>query len=204
MKRLELSGQRFGHLLVIECVGSRKGHTQWLCECDCGKKKVVDGRKLKEQQIKSCGCMHFEACKTHGQSDTRLYHIWRTMKARCDDPNSVKFNRYGARGISICKEWYDFANFYKWAMENGYKDILSIDRIDNNGNYEPSNCRWATAIQQANNTSANVLLEFCGEVKTEAEWAREVGIRLSVISKRLKRGWSVEDALTKKCAEVCR
>ena len=135
---------------------------------------------------------------THNQSKTRLYKIYMGIKKRCYNENAEMYSYYGGKGIKLCEEWQDFEPFMKWAQENGYSEELSIDRIDSNGNYEPNNCRWVDAFTQANNKSNNTVLEFAGERKTIAEWARMTGIRCATISKRLRDGWSVEDALTKK------
>ena len=131
-------------------------------------------------------------------SGTRLYRIWNGMKDRCINANSKYKYRYHDRGIKICKEWLDdFTNFYNWAMENGYSDELSIDRIDNDKDYSPDNCRWATAKEQANNKGNNILLLFNNEIKTISEWGDELGIKDGTIRARLNRGWSVEKALSK-------
>ena len=144
-----MTGLRFGALTVVAFteVNSR-GQAMWKCRCDCGAEKVVSGTKLREGQIKSCGCLHYKY--GHGKTNTRLYHIWRTMKARCLDKNSQKYNRYGGRGISIYEEWREnFQSFFEWAMANGYRDDLSIDRIDVDGNYEPGNCQWITISENS-------------------------------------------------------
>lgn len=126
----------------------------------------------------------------------RIRRIWGGIIRRCDNPNAEFYHRYGGRGITVCDEWRDFEVFYKWALHNGYKDNLTIDRIDNDGNYEPSNCRWATWKEQANNKSLNHILTFNGKSQTMTLWAEEAGITRSAIKTRLKNGWSVEKALT--------
>lgn len=203
-KLIDLKGVRFAHLVVTERAGADKhGHVMWLCQCDCGKQKVVKGHKLLSGDYKSCGCMHYKY--GHGQSDTRLYHIWRTMKARCVASNSHKYHAYGGRGITICEEWLNsFESFYDWAMANGYRDDLTIDRIDNDGNYCPENCRWATPAEQANNTRKNRLLTHNGETHTVAEWAKIVGITKAALYHRLSRGWSVKEALTTPMLQAAR
>lgn len=196
VRGVDLSGRRFGMLTVIEKVKVERGIYKWKCLCDCGKEHLVTTWHLVNGDVKSCGCNHFKACVTHGMTETRLYHIWCTMKARCFRKTSAKYPRYGGRGITMCDEWKNnFQNFYDWSMANGYKENLSIDRIDNNGDYCPSNCRWTDAVTQMNNTSANVLIEYNGEIKTIAQTARDNGISQSLLWKRLNRGWSVKKSI---------
>ena len=157
---------------------------------DSGTRRVWNGQLNKRGDKRGC-------IATHGQSKTRLYGIWCGIKKRCYDPRNKRYANYGGRGIKVCEEWQTFEPFYEWAMANSYVENLTIDRIDTNGNYEPSNCRWADAITQQNNTTRNHMLTAFGETKTIAEWSRSSGIRADVIKDRLnKLHWSVEDAVS--------
>lgn len=155
-KLIDLTGQRFGKLTVIERAGTKNKHVTWRCICDCGKETIVKGNSLTSGLTRSCGCLYRAinqagAHTTHGGSADRLYNIWRAMRQRCQNPNSTKFADYGGRGIRVCGEWQSYPAFRDWALSHGYADDLSIDRIDFNGNYEPNNCRWATVKVQNNN-----------------------------------------------------
>lgn len=205
-KLVDLTGQRFGRLTVIERAEnyiSPKGKQapRWICQCECGATVVVVGESLRGGVTKSCGCFFRECASksntTHGQSKTRLFKIWKGMKNRCYNPNNSAYKMYGGRGVTVCKEWAnDFQPFYDWAMSNGYTEKLSIDRIDVNGNYEPSNCRWATQKDQVINRRG--IKRYCinGEEKAISEWCELYQKNLYKVCDRIsKLGWTIEEAL---------
>ena len=198
-------GERFGRLTVLG-VSERtdsKHRKFYDCLCDCGKKVCVRGDTLKTGSEKSCGCVGIEILKKmstkHNMSDSRLYKIWGSMKTRCYRKTAINYYLYGGRGIKVCDEWKNnFIAFYDWAIKNGYKDGLTIDRIDNEKDYCPSNCRWATAKQQGNNRRNNRYISFNGKTHTMSEWSKITGVAQYNIYNRLQDNWTVKDALTKK------
>lgn len=196
---IDLTGKRFGRLTVLERADG-KGRCKWRCLCSCGNEVVVLGYNLKNGNTQSCGCLMREravaANTTHGEVGSRLYRTWQDMKKRCLNPNVEKYPIYGGRGITVCREWLTYEPFRDWALANGYAEDLTIDRIDNNGGYEPRNCRWATSLQQDNNRRSNRFISFCGEVYTLAEWARILGISYGALFNRLKSSKSIEEAFT--------
>ena len=201
----DFTGRRFGRLTVIERVENYvtpkgKIKSMWGCHCDCGNVKIVTRSALTSGHVKSCGCLSTEMRReirtSHGKSGTRLYRIWAGMKARCAYPKNISYPRYGGRGITVCDEWlHNFQAFYDWAMANGYRDDLSIDRIDADGNYCPENCRWATPKEQNRNTRSNRYITINGETECLAEWCEKYKIPMVMVWKRLKHGWSIEEAL---------
>lgn len=148
----DISGKTFGKITVISFYGSKNNRALWNCKCECGAECICDSHSLLEGRISSCGCGKKTHNLQHGMSGTRLYRIWAGMKTRCENPSADNYKYYGERGISVCKEWReDFDSFARWALKSGYKDSLTIDRINVNGNYEPKNCRWVTMAEQNKN-----------------------------------------------------
>ena len=201
MKKLDLTNQKFNRLTVLELSDKRGKKVMWKCRCDCGNITFVETCNLRGNRTKSCGCYKMDGLLSrstkHNQRHTKLYEVWKGIKQRCLNSNHKAFKNYGGRGISICDEWKDnFSSFYNWAMQNGYSDELSIDRINNDGNYEPNNCRWVDRKTQANNTRTNHFITYNNETHTIAEWSRILNIKYSVILYRLHHNWSIEKTFT--------
>lgn len=202
-RRAVLDGKRFGILTVLS-LSPHRPHRQshWICRCDCGKVKTVAYPNLKSGNTVSCGCL----VKTRSEKNKkdvgrrRARVAWAGMRQRCDYRTYHSWGRYGGRGITICERWRDFENFL---ADMGRPDAgMTLDRIDGNGNYEPSNCRWATRREQQGNIASNRWLECWGQRMILADWSRKTGISESVISNRIRLGWSVERALTKNTTRV--
>lgn len=199
-KLIDLTGQKFARLTVLQRVeNDKKQNSQWLCNCVCGNNIIVRGYHLKSGRIKSCGCLQKETGymnKKHGMCETRLYKIWTGIKTRCTNKNEISYKRYGARNIKICAEWKDnFSSFYEWAINNGYADNLTIERINVNGNYEPHNCTWIPSEQQAQNRTTSKLINIDNTTHCLKEWARIYNIKYTCVTERIRRGWGVEKAL---------
>ena len=201
-KAIDLIGMRFGRLSVIGKTRIIGGRVAWVCKCDCGNKTTTLTTELLRGRTKSCGCYQKErasaANKTHGHSGTRLYRIWSNMIQRCSNPKNDNYHLYGAKGIAVCDEWKEFETFGKWALENGYTDALSIDRIDNSKGYSPDNCRWATPQEQTDNRDCTQLVSYNGKTQTLNRWAEETGIPYRKLLWRIHQGWPIERALTTK------
>lgn len=191
----DLTGKKFGKLEVIGVhdTGSRK--TYYVCQCDCGNVKVVRADALISGATKSCGCIKKEQDKTnltanhkHKMSGTRIYETWQDMKRRCYNKQNARYDRYGGRGITVCDEWLNnFQSFYDWAISNGYSDDLTIDRIDNDGNYEPSNCRWSTAKEQCNNRGSNINITIGNATKSLMCWCEIFNVDYKKVHARYQR-----------------
>lgn len=197
----DLTGQRFGRWTVIDRTDdSRTGRTRWLCHCECGAEKNVQASSLLCGDSKSCGCFNLEQIRTnsitHGGCNTQEYGIWCAMLRRCYNPAVREFPRYGGRGITVCPRWlHSFENFIR-DMGPRPSAEHSIDRIKNEGPYSPRNCRWTDRFTQANNKRNNRMVLVEGHHVTLAEASRSTGIEYHVVFKRLRRGWSIERALS--------
>ena len=196
---IDETGKRYGRLTVLYRVPSTN-QAKWLCKCDCGNTKCVYGDALRKGRTKSCGCLLSESTRERGKKykvqNHRLYVIWYHMIRRCEDQNDSEYHNYGGRGISVSEQWHDFDTFAEWALNNGYEESLSIDRINNDGNYEEKNCRWATQKQQRNNSRQNTYITNNGTTKTVQEWAEHYNVRPGMLRKRIARGMNLIDAVT--------
>lgn len=198
----DLTGMKFGRLTAIKIIGQNEHKSNlWLCECDCGNQCITYTTQLLIGKTKSCGCLQKEnflksVCK-HNLSNSRIYKIWTSIKQRCNGTTLRNKKYYKDKNILVCDEWKNnFIEFYNWSIANGYKEGLTIDRINSNGNYEPNNCRWVDRTVQNNNTSRNKIIEFNNEKHTMAEWSRILNIDYYALQHRIKRGWSTERAFT--------
>jgi len=192
-KTLDLTGQRFGKLVVISKTISDNYKSRWLCQCDCGNQTIVLIDNLKSGHTKSCGCFRKELRVKHNMCGISVYNIWVTMNQRCNNKKHIGYKNYGGRGITVCNRWHQFESFYKDMGDR--PEGLTLERINNNSNYELSNCKWATQREQANNTRRNVIIEYLGQKKTIAQWARKLGIKYVTLYQRLQHHWPIKKAL---------
>lgn len=198
---VDLTGRKFNRLKVLGFSHRNKQrNSMWICKCECGSKIIARGSDLLNGHSTSCGCIKKSLLsklrKKHGLTGTRIYEIWKHLIRRSTKEQDRRYKDYGARGITVCNEWKrSFIAFYEWAVDNGYRENLTIDRIDNNKGYNPSNCRWATPVQQARNKRNNHYITLNGETHCISEWAEKLGISQYTISRRLRSGWSEERSL---------
>lgn len=193
-KRIEVKvGEKFGRLTVTKESPRLYNRRYMECLCDCGKEKRLRIDRLNAKS--SCGCLGKEIRRekmcTLASKNPRIYDIWNMLKQRCLNKKNPNYLNYGGRGIAVCSEWLTFKSFYDWSINSGYKANLTIERIDNDLGYSPSNCKWATRLEQANNTRRNLIVEYKGKRQTLSQWAREVGIDKGTLLYRLKSGWTV-------------
>ena len=203
----ELTGRTFGEFIVLEeslpkIRANGKKVRMWKCQCSCGNVRYLNKREIDTEKRKSCGCKQNEYRRMinlqHGDSHTRLHNTWSGIRARCYCETDYHYQWYGARGIRMDDAWKDdYSAFKEWAINNGFSPELSLDRIDNDGNYTPDNCRWTTQKDQSNNTRRNRMITAFGETLTLAQWAEKSGIPYHTLKKRIYLGWTPEDALTR-------
>lgn len=198
--------KKYNRLIIKSVIGEVKGRcSTWLnCQCECGKMKVVRFDYLVNGRTKSCGCYRKDNARkqskeleTHHLSNTRLFTIHRQMKRRCYDKRVKDYKNYGGRGIKVCDEWLNsLESFANWSYDNGYNDTLTIDRIDNNGNYEPNNCRWVDQYTQQNNRTNNIQVEYQGRIQNISQWSKELNISYSKMYNRIvKKNMTIENIL---------
>jgi hypothetical protein len=193
---IEIIGRRFGDLIVVEFVGYKKVGTRkrrlFRCRCDCGGETFQIYGALTGGNARSCGCKRNP--KTHGESGSPVYSVWRAMRDRCQNPSDARFKWYGARGVKVCARWQDYVTFRN---DMGPRPAgATLERGNPAGNYEPSNCRWATYIEQANNKRGTKLIVFQSEALTLSQWARRLGLPLARLQWRFRAGWPVAEAFT--------
>lgn len=201
MKAIDIIGKNFGRLTVISFSHSNGYRKYYLCKCECGKEKIIYKGNLLAGRTLSCGCLQKEQAKKYNTlpgDRSRLHQILAHMILRCEDKTNNRYHRYGARGITVCKEWKkDPEAFCKWALSHGYSPGLTIDRIDNNKGYSPDNCRWSTPYEQSRNMSKNVYITYNGKTQTLKDWSKELGIKNTTLHNRIHYyGWSIEKAFT--------
>lgn len=213
-KPFEMIGNKYGKLTVVS-VEKINNKTCLKCKCDCGNEIIRETYLIATNQVKSCGCLKSEIIKKYnssgkhsrsrlkdGRSLHPLYGTWFQMISRCENPNQTHYDRYGGRGIKVCDEWHDFWQFVKWSDSVGGRPKgFTLDRINNDGNYEPSNCRWASERTQKTNKSTNVFIEHNGTRKTIVEWSEDLNIHTHTLQERIKSGWPIERALFEKTTE---
>lgn len=190
----DLTGNIFNDLTVIDYAYTKHRSAYYKCKCVCGNETTVRKTRLKNGLTKSCGCRVTKVNGKHLQSDTRIYHVWEGMKQRCYNKNNSKYNIYGGKGIEVCEDWHEFEPFYNWAIENGYKKGLSIDRIDSEGDYKPSNCKWVSIAENSQKTNKEIpiIVTFpSGKIKEYrniSKFCKEQNLPHTSVNRNLKKG----------------
>ena len=200
---LDLTGCRFGRLVVIEQVptSALDNKRRWLCRCDCGNTLITTTQNLRKGDTKSCGCFKHDSTVArmlkHGDTGTHLYNVWKAKRKRCYNDRNTDYKYYGGRGIRVCDELNsDFESFKRWAVSHGYSPELTIDRINSDKDYSPSNCRWITMKSQCNNRRNNITYSFNNETHTLSEWSEIADIPYHTLYMRLHNGWDFNKAIT--------
>lgn len=200
-KFIDITGNRYNNLIVVKRVENAPGGvTVWECICDCGNTTFVRGVNLKSGAVKSCGCLlkNMKTTLRHNMSNSRLYHVWASIKRRCNAPSDKNYKNYGSRGIKMYKEWADsFETFMAWALNNGYSDSLTIERIDVNGDYCPENCTWIPANEQQKNRRTCYSITYNGRTQNLVDWCNELNLPYKLIHNRIhKLGWTFVRSIT--------
>lgn len=190
---LDLVGQKFFRLTVLKFMGTIKGVSHFLCVCECGTEKIIRSNNLISGDTKSCGCWNRELVSNQKTglniSNNKLYRVWGDMKSRCNNSNDTCFKNYGGRGIKVCNEWEESSeSFGEWALSNGYRKGLTIDRVDNEGGYSPDNCKWSTGDEQRRNMRSNVVITINGITKIIEDWAKEWNLNSGTVRARYRKG----------------
>lgn len=197
MRIIDLTGQRFSRLVVVGRAPNKSEkdtNARWHCRCDCGRMCIAYGQDLRREKFKSCGCLNAERIYKHGQSRTKEYRTWLTMRQRCENPNNGAYGQYGGAGVTVCERWMSYEAFRE---DMGPAPSLrhTIDRIDGTKGYEPGNCRWATYAEQNRNLKSNVVVEINGVRKVLADWCKHYGIKRNTVNTRIRNGWDAETAI---------
>lgn len=199
----DLTNKKFNNLTVLALSEKKEGgKSYWICKCDCEAIVIVQGyilKKLKQMGCNECGNKLISIKnRRHNDMGTRLYETWTNMKTRCSNTKYSMYKDYGGKGISVCKEWIDYLDFKKWAIKSGYSEDLTLDRIDNDKNYYPENCRWSTMKEQQNNRTNNHLITYNGLTLTMMQWSERNNLVYGTLQRRIYSGWDIERALTKR------
>jgi hypothetical protein len=193
---VNLIGNIYNRITVVSFDYAKNHKSYWVCRCSCGNKVTIRSDQLTGGVTGSCGCLHRDTITTHGDSNSKEYETWLRIKKRCYDPKHKSYSRYGGRGIKVCTRWFNSYDYFLLDMGRAPSPKHSIDRKDNNGNYEPSNCKWATSIEQANNRRNNLRLTYKGETRNLRQWCDILNLNYSTTFSRLRIGWTVEMALS--------